>query len=368
MSKILWSVKSLLYGGKIAYVVSLFFLLYFVYFSIKYRPESDKLMRIIYPLNNERVPKVLPEVRKNRGIAQFLIPEIKNMSSFEDDLPIASQKSDQDNSKDVNLMAHQNAESFNSPTKSKNNAKKELLQKMGESPLIEFLYSPMFTLTPNLLKKHEKPKRIIEKELNDFEIYLSDMRILLFFSIMMCLGLDKFILVVYIIRGRFPQDLLLLYTMHSLSFIFLFLNLMVNEDLIIFTNLFTKYCKIFFLGIVVSNSLLFLVLIMGFLVVTILFVCFPQLQNRIRQRIARYDMLIEQMAENNGFVNDFEENQPLTEEELQELNSFVKTDSFIDIYNAPDKTGKSATDWEAEYHELENQDEDINNILIDLDR
>jgi hypothetical protein len=144
---------------------------------------------------------------------------------------------------------------------------------------------------------------------------------------------------------------------------------MVNEELIIFTNMVTKMFKYAFIGVVLMNSILFLVLILMLLIITLLFVCFPQFQNRIRERIAHYDRLIEQIAQNDGIGgNNFEENQPLSEEELMELQSFVKTDSFIDIYNSSPKSTKKSDEFETNYQQLEEAMNNTDNILIDLNR
>ena len=49
--------------------------------------------------------------------------------------------------------------------------------------------------------------------------------------------------------------------------------------------------------------------------------------------MAFYDHLIEEIAENGGFGNNFEENQPLNEEEMLELKSFTKESELLYLDN-----------------------------------
>jgi hypothetical protein len=89
----------------------------------------------------------------------------------------------------------------------------------------------------------------------------------------------------------------------------------------------------------------------------------------MRQRIGHYDRLIEQMAQNDGVGVRFEENQPLTDEEMLELKSFLKTDSFIDAYNPTEKMkSRNAKEKNKEYNPVDLQLENSNNILMELNR
>jgi hypothetical protein len=52
----------------------------------------------------------------------------------------------------------------------------------------------------------------------------------------------------------------------------------------------------------------------------------------MRERLIRLDRLIEEGARNVGFGRAYVENQPLDQDEIRELRSFLKTDSFIEEF------------------------------------
>lgn len=136
-------------------------------------------------------------------------------------------------------------------------------------------------------------------------------------------------LLLYIIRGRFPQDLILFYATHSLSIIFLFLNVVIMDDLTTSLSPFMRVCKICFATVIFMNLVIFLGLILFFILLASLIGCCPQLQQRLRARLTHYDQLIEELAQNGGIGQNFQENQPLTNEEMLELESFTLKESLV---------------------------------------
>ena len=160
------------------------------------------------------------------------------------------------------------------------------------------------------------------------QTFLTDARTLTFFIIVAALGFDKFCLLFYLLRSRFPRELLLFYTVHSFSFLIFFLNLLPGENRIVCTAAFLCGLQYFFYLVVLTNTVLFLLLVLAFLVFTVIFACFPNMQARLRQRVARMERLIEAAANNEGFAARIDQNAPLSPEEMMELTSFVKTDSF----------------------------------------
>lgn len=246
-------------------------------------------------------------------------------------------------------------------------ASKNFLTNVEGTQIIEALYNPLFPYNFGTMRKSKQRNRF-SKDFLQFQIFMSDMRTIIFFAIIFALGIDKFLLLLYLIRGRFPRDMLLFYSVHSLSFTFMFMNIMVNEEILVYSNLLTRILKLCFTGAIIINSVVFLMIVVGLLILTILFVCFPQLRNHFRGRIGHYDRLIEQMAQNDGMANRFEENQPLTDEEMKELQSFIKTDSFIDIYNPSAESKLKSKHQEMTYNPLKDDAEGSDNILMELNR
>jgi hypothetical protein len=82
MSKILWCIKSIFYGGKLAFVISGMLLIYSIYFSIAYKPNPSDFKDFIYPMGHHLTPSDSAK-RIYRG--SFENKEILNMKDFEDD-------------------------------------------------------------------------------------------------------------------------------------------------------------------------------------------------------------------------------------------------------------------------------------------
>ena len=84
MSKILWCLKSILYGGKLGYIISGMLLAYLIYFSIAFSPETSELQNFIHPI----APRLIPSDKSNRFFpTSFMNKEILAMKSFDDDKP-----------------------------------------------------------------------------------------------------------------------------------------------------------------------------------------------------------------------------------------------------------------------------------------
>lgn len=153
------------------------------------------------------------------------------------------------------------------------------------------------------------------------------------------MGLDKFSLIIYIIRKRFPRDLVVFYGTHSLSIIFIFMNAMRSRDFTESLSPFVCICKLVFILIIFTNLTIFLLIIIAIIISVSVMGCFPSIRERMRQRLVHLDRLIEQGSLNTGFGRAFIESQPLDEEEMQELQSFVKTCSYVEEFCSDDEFG-----------------------------
>ena len=349
MNLFIWCLKSFLYGGKISYFISATFLLYIgcllafekPSLGLKFHAKNVKEKNLqnkntilqtiqINSKNNSKIGKT-----KQISIQNNLKSKLKNKSKEQSKDYI---KMYIDNGLDqLGNQPSPNPKSniITTPLQSTNKfPKKSSATVDKKNNWKKYINDITSSISPSLKISHRK-KKVIPKEFQYFEVFMSDIRTLLFFVIVFCIGLDKFILVIYLIRGRFPSDLLLFYSIHTLSFIIFFLNMIISEKFIAYTNKFNMIWKYFFYGVVILNSGIFLLLIVGILLALLLFICFPRIQNRIRERIMHYDQLFEEIGQNEGFGNRYLENQPLNEVEMLELESFIKTDSFCDEFCSP---------------------------------
>lgn len=387
MNSLLWCIRSLIYGGKLGNLLSLGLLFYLAVHSTMFLSKSSQVSEYTAAQTSQVIivgdqtqsskspesasvsselsagesllaskqdqegslkqtlgdilkgPATGSQDDKKNSLKSFVdegfgeSEDLRRLKLFARDSPQAETGLDTTSSQDLGTAgSHSKPGQQNSSdeTSLKLNTKNVLFMSLSDFYKISkamMTKSPeVITNTPHVLQ----PSEIHNLPQSDpkLQTFLTDARTLTFFIIVAALGFDKFCLLFYLLRSRFPRELLLFYTVHSFSFLIFFLNLLPGENRIVCTAAFLCGLQYFFYLVVLTNTVLFLLLVLAFLVFTVVFACFPNMQARLRQRVARMERLIEAAANNEGFAARIDQNAPLSPEEMMELTSFVKTDSF----------------------------------------
>ncbi len=159
----------------------------------------------------------------------------------------------------------------------------------------------------------------LAKEDFDFQVLFIHLRVVLMLVIILINGLDNSLFIVVLMTSNLQKRLFICWGLHSLSFLIFFLNILNEEKIFNSMNNWDFIFRCIFYGILVTNSLFFLVFMIFIVLLSVLIMFFP----RLRNRLAMFDEI------NHIFLGDLNNQEayrdprylPLNDQELDDMHS-----------------------------------------------
>lgn len=145
------------------------------------------------------------------------------------------------------------------------------------------------------------------------------LRIALMLVIILLNGIDNTLFLVVIMTSNLQKRLFICWSLHSLSFLIFFLNIMNDDKLFNSMDTCDFIYRVIFYGILIVNSLFFLIFMLLMVVLSVVIMFFPGLRQRIAILEQFNDLLLGEMN-NQGAPRD-PMYLPLNDQELEEMHS-----------------------------------------------
>jgi len=154
------------------------------------------------------------------------------------------------------------------------------------------------------------------------------LRIALFLVIVLINGIDNTLFLVVIFSTNLQKKLFICWSLHSLSFLIFFLNIMNDDKLFNSTDACDFIYRVIFYGILIINSLFFLIFMLFVVILSVLIMFFPGLRQRIAFLEQFNDLLLGDF--NNPAVPRDPRYMPLNDQELEDMRSIELASQTIE--------------------------------------
>ena len=149
---------------------------------------------------------------------------------------------------------------------------------------------------------------------SDRESFFSHIRIAIVIILILINGLDNSSFIILIFKRELRHGVFICWSLHSISFLAFFLNILKTEELMLTYNTVDFVYRLVFYGVLISNSLFFLFFIILMIILSVLVLFVPRLRNSFVMLERFNDIFVMEPPENPI-------NRPLQEHELSELHS-----------------------------------------------
>ena len=154
----------------------------------------------------------------------------------------------------------------------------------------------------------------VRTKVEERELLFSHIRIAMAIILLFLNGIDQSSFIVLLFKRDLRHSVFICWSLHSLSFLVFFLNILQTEELMRTYNTADFVYRLIFYGILISNSLFFLFFIMLMIILSVLVLFIPRLRDSFAMLDRFNDIFVMEPLENPV-------NRPLQEHELQDLNS-----------------------------------------------